>query len=461
MPLTFSVPTTKKRLQVYLALAVIVVLEILYAGMHRLQDLKVHVIEFIVLALAAGVIYLIALYALEWAGEHRATFWMILAGGLLFRMTLIPLAPTLSTDLYRYRWDGHIQAAGWNPYAVRPDDPRLLQLRDAHWYEMPAPDMPTIYPPVAELVFHAAWRLTWKLPASIIAFKAPMILADFSILAMLAWWFRRTGEKNFRLAVYAWNPLVIVEFAASGHNDAIVLAFVLGALLVIKKRPTVSTMLLTAGALTKAFPAVLVPLWLRKTGWPQARAGWKCALACAATAVICVAPYWRALRMLAANVENFELNRRNYHASLYTLVDWFTGVPAIPAGLGVGVVWGLALWLAVRRAESMRAAYLLFGTILLLSPNGYSWYFTWMVPLLCFFPNPAWLLLTVLQFLSYNVLIDYGINGRWHFDPFFQWICYGPFYALLCLGWLWPRIGGALGQRFKWSGGLSAERTEN
>ena len=447
MRLTFSVPTTKKRTQVYIALAGVVVLEILFAAMYRLNDLKLHVIEFIVLALAAGAVYLVALYTLEHAGEHRAAFWLILAGGLLFRLTLVPLEPSLSTDLYRYRWDGHIQAAGWNPYAVRPDDPRLLSLRDPHWYEMPAPDMPTIYPPVAELVFHLAWRLTSQMPRAVIAFKTPMILADLSILAMLAWWFRRTGEKNFRLAVYAWNPLVIVEFAGSGHNDALALAFVLAAVLIIRRYPAVSTTLLTAGALTKAFPAVLLPLWLRKAGWPRTRAGWICALGAVATAAVCIAPYWRALGVVAANVQNFERYRRNYHASLYTVLDWFTGVPEISAGLGVGVVWGLALWLAARRAESMRAAYLLFGAILLLSPNGYSWYFTWMVPLLCFFPNPAWLLLTVLQFLSYNVLIDYGINGRWHFDPFFQWLCYGPFYALLVAGWLWGPLWKALRRR--------------
>jgi len=440
MPLTFSVATTTRRAQVYIALAGVVALEILFGAMHRLNDWKLHAIEFIALGLAAGAAYLVALYALEHAGEHRAAFWVILAGGLLFRLTLAPLEPSLSTDLHRYRWDGRIQAAGWNPYAVRPDDPRLMALRDAHWAAMPAPDMPTIYPPVAELVFHLAWRLTGKLPSAVAAFKAPMILADISILAMLAWWFRRTGEKNFRLAVYAWNPLVVVEFAGIGHNDALVLAFVLAALLIIRRYPAVSTALLTAGALTKAFPAVLLPLWLRKAGWPRTRASWKCTLAAGATTAICLAPYWRALGVLAANVENFERSRRNYHASLYTVVDWLTGVPDIPAGLGAGVVCGLALWLAARRGESMRAAYLLFGAILLLSPNGYSWYFTWMVPLLCFFPNPAWLLLTVLQFLSYNVLIDYGINGRWHFDPLFQWLCYGPFYAMLAGGWLRGRL---------------------
>jgi len=91
MPLTFSVATTTRRAQVYIALAGVVALEILFGAMHRLNDWKLHAIEFIVLGLAAGAAYLVALYALEHAGEHRAAFWVILAGGLLFRLTLAPL----------------------------------------------------------------------------------------------------------------------------------------------------------------------------------------------------------------------------------------------------------------------------------------------------------------------------------------------------------------------------------
>jgi hypothetical protein len=78
--------------------------------------------------------------------------------------------------------------------------------------------------------------------------------------------------------------------------------------------------------------------------------------------------------------------------------------------------------------------------VLLFAPNGYSWYFTWIVPLLCFFPSPAWLLLTILEFLSYKIFIDYRALSVWHFDPLFQWLCYAPFYALLGWEFLWnPR----------------------
>src|SRR6202011_6375849 len=116
-----------------------------------------------------------------------------------------------------------------------------------------------------------------------------------------------------------------------------------------------------------------------------------------------------------------------------------SGSTDLAAGVGVGVAAGLALWAAARRLDPARAAYLIFGAILMFSPNAYSWYFTWMVPLLCFFPNPAWLLLTILQFLSYNVLIRYGILGEFTFDPTMQWLVYVPFYLLLIAGWLFRR----------------------
>ena len=110
---------------------------------------------------------------------------------------------------------------------------------------------------------------------------------------------------------------------------------------------------------------------------------------------------------------------------------WFSGRPVIAAGIGEGIVLGLTIWAAARKADPLRAAFLIVGAILMFAPNTYSWYFTWIVPLLCFFPNPAWLLATILQFLSYKVLIEYQINGIWHFDPYFQWLAYAPFYALL------------------------------
>ncbi len=420
------------RFQSAAAAAACLALTAAFAAMHRLGNLKAHVIETIALGLAAGVVYFVALYALEHSRDTRATFWLILAGALVFRLLLLPLAPTLSDDMQRYRWDGHVQAAGWNPYAVRPDDPRLVPLRDASWSVMPGRDIRSVYPPLSQLVY----RLTWRVLPGPVGFKTPFVLADLLVVALLAWWIRSTGGRNFHLAIYAWNPLVVVEFAASGHNDALALAGVVAAMLIIRRSVAVSTTLLMAAALAKAFPAVLFPLWLR-------HAGWKNIVWAAALAALCIWPYRAAWPYVRETLAYYESLWQNYNASVYSVIRWSSGSPELASGLGVGIVAGLALWAAARRMDVLRAAYLLIGAILMLAPNGYSWYFTWIVPLLCFFPNPAWLLLTILQFLSYNVLIDFQISGHWRFDPFFQWLTYGPFYALLLGQELARKLAGA------------------
>jgi alpha-1,6-mannosyltransferase len=415
--------------QALLAIIAVGGMEALFAAIAHLGDLSVHIPEFIALALGAGILYFVALFALEHTRDSPATLWFILLGALAFRLTLFPYPPSLSTDVHRYRWDGHVQGQGWNPYAVAPTDPRLQSLRDPGWYVMPAPEIPTMYPPLSELVF----RVTWRVLPDPVGFKLPFLLADLAIVAMLAGWIHSTGGRNYQIAIYAWNPLVIVEFASSGHNDALAIAAVVATLLIIRARPAMSTLTLTAGALFKAFPAVLLPMALIRAGWPRKLRGWLAAGGCAAVAALCTWPYIAGWRQFLQMLKYYQVVWRNYNSSIYPVLLWLTHSHEVAAGVGEGVVLGLALWLAVRRAEPRRAAFLLIGTVLLFAPNGYSWYFTWIVPLLCFFPSPAWLLLTVLQFLSYKIFINYRAYGDWQFDPLFQWLTYGPFYALL--GW--------------------------
>jgi len=417
-------------------LAAGIVLEALFLRMHSLYYLKNHAIGFIELALAAGIVYLVALYGFAQSRATRATTILLFFAAIAFRATLWPMEPTLSDDLQRYRWEAKVQAAGWNPYSIAPNDPRLASLRDKYYEIMPGREIPAIYPPVSELVF----RVTWKFFPGPVAFKAPFAAADVLVLLVLAWMFREEKDRNFRLAVYAWNPLIIVEFAGSGHNDVLALLGIVCGLALVKKWPSIASVPIALAAMAKVFPAVLLPVWIRRAGWPGKRAGWWAAGLATVAGLVVLAPYWNALGAFRTNMTYYEATWKNYHASLYTVIHWLTGGKTkIPAIVGLAVSWGLAFWLAWKKVEPARAAYLLIGTILAFGPNGYSWYFTWIVPLLCFFPNPAWLMLTVLQFLSYNVLIGYGILGVFQFDPLMQWLVYAPFYLLLILHWIYSR----------------------
>ena len=413
--------------QTWIALCGGIALELLFYCVYRLGNLEVHVVETIAAGLAAGTVYFIFLYAFEHLPDSHGAFWVILAAALLFRITLWPLAPTLSEDLYRYRWDGRVQVAGWNPYAVRPDDPRLADLRETQVPHFPGQENPTIYPPLAELVF----RLGARYLPSPRAFKLVPAGADVLTLFLLAAWLRKAGGRNYQLAIYAWNPLVVVEFAASGHSDALALLALVSAYVIIRSQPTVSTLALGCAALFKSFPMMLFPVWFRRVGSSHWWRGWAAGFAAVVLAVICAWPYRSAFAQVPATLAYFESHWQDNNASLYALLRWFSGSHQLAAGAGVGVTAGLALWTAARKVDPVRAGYLIIGAILMLTPNAYSWYFTWIVPFLCFIPNVAWLLLTILQFLSYHVLINYLAFGRFQFDHRYVFLTYAPSY-----GWL-------------------------
>src|SRR5713226_9371337 len=107
-------PQALRSTQAIVALIAMIALEAVFAAMARLGDLADHVPEFMALALGAGVLYFIVLYGLEHTRDSRAVLWLVLLGALAFRLTLFPYPPSLSTDVQRYRWDGHVQNAGWN-----------------------------------------------------------------------------------------------------------------------------------------------------------------------------------------------------------------------------------------------------------------------------------------------------------------------------------------------------------
>ena len=78
------------------------------------------------------------------------TIWLI---AVVMRVALLPLAPELTDDFYRYLWDGHVQLAGTNPYLYAPGAPEVEGLRTAWHHLINNPTVPTIYPPLAQLVF--------------------------------------------------------------------------------------------------------------------------------------------------------------------------------------------------------------------------------------------------------------------------------------------------------------------
>src|SRR5258706_16263194 len=85
----------------------------------------------------------------------------LIAGfAVLFNLILLPSLSTLSDDMYRYIWDGRVQAQGISPYRFPSDASELAYLRDGFiWGHMNRLSAVTVYPPGAQLAFAGLWRL--------------------------------------------------------------------------------------------------------------------------------------------------------------------------------------------------------------------------------------------------------------------------------------------------------------
>ena len=95
--------------------------------------------------------------------------------------------------------------------------------------------------------------------------------------------------------------------------------------------------------------------------------------------------------------------------------------------------------------DPLRGTYWCLGAYVLLSPTLHPWYMLWIMPFMPFFPSAAWLTLSVLVFLAYEVLIDYSLSGVWVEKPWVRWAQYAPFFSLLlssCTYSYWRTIRG-------------------
>jgi alpha-1,6-mannosyltransferase len=216
----------------------------------------------VALMMAAAAIYFVTVrLVLQRAWPHQ-TIWMVIAVAVLLRALLLTAPPFLSSDIYRYVWDGCAQAAGISPYRYEPADPALARLRDTAIY----PNINrvtyarTIYPPVAQMVFAAVgriWDSVTGMRLTMLGFEALGIVCALNLLSL-------AGLPRERILIYAWNPLPLWAFASDGHVDAIVVGLLGAALLLrARHRDGWAGAVLAGAVLAKFLPLVMAPAFLR------------------------------------------------------------------------------------------------------------------------------------------------------------------------------------------------------
>jgi alpha-1,6-mannosyltransferase len=341
--------------------------------------------------LLQSVPYAVATWLLVRGGEKRAASGRALASillvGVAMRCLLLPGTP-VSNDLFRYIWDGRVQAAGINPYLYVPTDAALSALRDAATYPFinRADYAPTIYPPSSQIVFYLVTRISEApiaMKAAMVAFEGLAVWAMLQLLAL-------RGLPRSRILLYAWHPLPLWEFARSGHLDIVAIAFLLLAFLASERgSPVLAGVALGAGVLAKYFPVVTGPALYKR--WD-----WRLPIAFAATIVALYLPYIaigpKVLGFLGGYISEEGLDRGSA-IFFWELIGAIVPLPQQAFALyllaAAAVLAVLALFVLMRapsaQADLAGAMRLAVASTLLISPH-YVWYFAWLVPFLPFYP---------------------------------------------------------------------------
>lgn len=320
----------------------------------------------------------------------------VVFAALLVRAPMLLLPPTLSDDVWRYVWEGEVWRAGFNPFEHAPSSTALLPLRDAVWSNVNHRDVPSIYPPFAQLLF------VLLAGGGVYAWRVVSSLADIGT----AWMLERARPGAG--ATWALMPLPAIEAAISGHLEGIGVLFLVAAITTRKGHWA------WFGAMIKLLPGVLLALEPRRR-W----VGWALA-----TIVVCL-PIVRPT--------GFETYRATwaFNGSIFPLLEVALGASARPLAQVLGAL--VVAWILLRSRDHARVALWATGAFVVLSPTVHPWYVLWAAATASIVGMRAWGLLAALVPLSYVVLATRGTAGGWSEWVGTRWLVYTPFYVALAV----------------------------
>jgi alpha-1,6-mannosyltransferase len=215
---------------------------------------------FIALTILAGLPTIVATHLAERAPAARA-LWLVFGIGIFLRAYVLLYDPLLSSDIYRYVWDGKVQAAGINPYRYFPAHEALTFLRDGTIvpHINRADFAVTIYPPVAQFFF----LIVTRIGESVTIMRLALLGCESVTVALIVLLLRRMNRPVTRVTAYLWHPLPLWEIANSGHVDALMVALMLlGLWIAVTGNALRGAVLITFAALVKPIAApVLAGIW--------------------------------------------------------------------------------------------------------------------------------------------------------------------------------------------------------
>ena len=384
---------------------------------------------FFAVAACASVAYALML-ARIWRERHapRRLLLAAFAFAIAFRVPSAVAPVGFDNDMVRYLWDGRIQRLGYNPYAVVPSDPALAHTHTDQTARMPSRHDRTPYPPAAQLFFR--WVVT--ISDSAIAMKLALVACDLLTMLVVWRWLVATGRSEWLTLAYAWNPLVVLEVAHSGHLDALgALWIAASAFWLSRRRTLLASLAFVLAVASKLVPVVLFPLFIGRVRARDVMAG-------AALLAALYLPFGSGLELPLGNVPNV-VDRVRFNGPLFAALSaaWS---PRVAAALGLVLAVSAAGWARWRLSDSNPVAWVWpMALAIACAPVIYPWYLIYLTPFLFTAPTLPLTAWTISALWVYNVWDLSRHGARWIVPPSVLWFEFAaPVVTALAVGlWTW------------------------
>lgn len=333
-------------------------------------------------------LYLLGAWSVSGLPERWAR-WVTLAGASAMQIAAFTTAPRYSDDLYRYVWDGRVQASGIDPYRYVPMATRLAGLRAGSGLFPPTgrgldpshcvtsapgitagctllnrPLVHTIYPPVSEAYYFLAH---WWGPRGI-QISAAILALGVTVLLLVG--LPRIGIDARNAVLWAWCPTVAIEAGNGGHADVLAVLFTAAALLALAaNRVAGGGILLGLGIAAKVTPALAVPAALRRrpVALPASLGG------------VVIGVYLPHILAVGSAVEGFlggYLNEEGYQSGTrFALLDTVVPTSLVkPAAVAVLALTAILVWRLSDPEQPWHGALVTAGAAFLVAAPPFAWY---------------------------------------------------------------------------------------
>lgn len=343
--------------------------------------------------------------------ESIKNWWL---WAIAYRIPFILSIPYLSDDFYRFIWDGLLQNQGINPFLHLPSEIVNSISQNEIYNKLNSQNYYSVYPPLNQFLFSAVSYISPKnILAQVVGLRLLLWIFEFgSVFLML-----KTIRNKELVALFALNPLLIVESTGNLHFEIVLVFFVLLAFYLFQKFPKAwytSAISMGAAISVKLIPILLLPVIFFRL---KPSKGILYVSLSLLTLFISFSPFWS--QELASNfLSSVDLFFRNFefNASIYYIVREigysFLGYNIIHlAGLFLkGFSALLILYISYKSINIFTAVVAVLFVYLAFATTVHPWYLIPLIAATCFTNVRFPIIWSFLVIISYHAYISPTFN---------------------------------------------------